>query len=169
MIITKGNALNDFVVIDDNHALGTIWILSGSSSMSLPLESSHSSTSILVKGTQSPVKKNAHITPIPASIPNDLNAAILEVRFAEKATIVVTEVSITASPTLLIEVLHDSSIVLPPLLSSLYLWRECKLSSISRAKISMGSRLENWERKINSKPVLCPKIIAQPILSLIHI
>ena len=82
---------------------------------------------------------------------------ILEVRFAEKATMVVTEVSITASPTLLIEVLHDSSIVLPPRLSSLYLWRECKLSSISRANISMGSRLENWERKINSKPVLSPK------------
>ena len=93
--------------------------------------------SILVRGTQSPVKKKAHITPIPASIPNDLNAAILEVRFAEKATMVVTEVSITASPTLLIEVLHDSSIVLPRL-SSLYLWRECKLSSISRANISMG-------------------------------
>ena len=86
-----------------------IWVFFNES----PLESSHSSMSILDRGTQSPVKKKAHMTPIPASIPNDLNAAILEVRFAEKATMVVTEVSITASPTLLIEVLHDSSIVLP--------------------------------------------------------
>ena len=33
----------------------------------------------------------------------------------------------------------------------------------------MGSRLENWERKINSKPVLSPKIIAQLISPYIQI
>ena len=120
-IIINGYALNDFMVIDESHALGIMWILSGSSSNSLPLESSHSSISILVRGTQSPVKKKAHMTPMPASIPNDRKAAVLDVKLAEKATIVVTEVSITARPTLLIEIRQASSIVFPCLLSSLYL------------------------------------------------
>ena len=75
--------------------------------------------SSLARGTHNPVRKKAHITPIPASIPNDLRAAILDVRFAENATIVVTEVSMTARPTLLIETWLDSSMVFPERLSSL--------------------------------------------------
>ena len=84
-----------------------VWVFFNES----PLESSHSSMSILVRGPRVPSRKT-HITPIQLLF-QMISMAILEVRFAEKATMVVTEVSITASPTLLIEVLHDSSIVLP--------------------------------------------------------
>ncbi len=76
---------------------------------------------------------------------------------------VVTDVSIIARPTLLIEIREASSGDFPDFLSSLYLWRLWRLSSISRASINIGSRFENWDLKMNSNPVFCPKMIAQPI------
>ena len=66
-----------------------------------------------------------------------------EVRLAINAIIVVIEVKSTALPTFAIDISADSIGVLPALLSSLYLWRACKLSSIPNAKINIGRRFEN--------------------------
>ena len=96
-------------------------MMSLGSSPSLPLDSSHRSTSSLARGTHSPVRKKAQNTPIPASIPNDLSAAILDVILAMNATIVVTDVSMMASPTLLIDLRTACSEFAPDLRSSLYL------------------------------------------------
>ena len=109
------------------------------------------------------MRKKAQNTPIPASIPKDLSAAMLDVMLAMNATIVVTEVSMIASPTLLIDLRTACSEVAPDLRSSLYLCRLCRLSSISRASISIGSRFENCDLKITSYPDHFPMIIAQPI------
>ena len=140
---TTGANLADWDAREDSQELGIMWITSSGSSFSLPLDSNQLSISSLVRGTQSPVRKKAQNTPIPASIPNDLRAAMLEVMFAINATIVVTEVSIIASPTLLIALCTACSEDAPDLRSSLYLCRLWRLSSISKAKIRIGRRLEN--------------------------
>ena len=99
---TTGANLADWEARLDSQELGIMCTTSSGSSSSLPLDSSQLSMSSLVRGTQSPVRKKAQNTPIPASIPKDLRAAMLEVMLAMKATIVVTEVSMMARPTLLI-------------------------------------------------------------------
>ena len=165
---TTGANLADWEAKLDSQELGIICTTSSGSSSSLPLDSSQLSMSSLVRGTQSPVRKKAQNTPIPASIPKDLRAAMLEVMLAMNATIVVTEVSMMANPTLLIALCTACSEEAPPLRSSLYLCKLCRLSSISNASISMGSRLENWDRKMNSCPVALPRTIAQPISPYIH-
>ena len=54
------------------------------------------------EGHPEPGEEEGAEHPDPASIPKDLRAAMLEVMLAMKATIVVTEVSMMARPTLLI-------------------------------------------------------------------
>ena len=88
--------------------MGIICTCSSVSFTNLPLLSSHKSASNLTNGTQSPVNRKAEATPKPASIPKDLNAAILDVRLAKKATIVVVEVKRIALPTREIDSSADS-------------------------------------------------------------
>ena len=87
--------------------------------MFLPRFSNHSSNETLTSGAQIPVSRNAARTPSAASIPNDLRAAISLNRFAEKAAMVVSEVSIIALPTLLTVTVPASVADFPKPLSSL--------------------------------------------------
>ena len=139
----RGALLADVVARFASHSLGTMCMIPSLSSSNLPLDSIHSSTSCLTSGTHIPVRMKAERTPNPASMPNERNAAISEVRLARNATIVVVEVSMIARPTRVTEMWEASSGLAPFLLSSLYRCSACRLSSIPNASTSIGRRLEN--------------------------
>ena len=103
-----------------SHSFGIRCNFSSFSIVNLPFFSSHKSASIRNNGTQSPVSKKAAATPNPASIPNDLNAAISDVKFARNATMVVDDVSKIALPTREIDSSAEFVIDFPFFLSSLY-------------------------------------------------
>ncbi len=71
-----------------------------SSSGNFPFPRRCLSQSIRINGAQIPVRMNAAATPNAASTPNDLSAAMSEVKFAANADIVVKEVNMIALPTL---------------------------------------------------------------------
>ena len=121
--------------------------------MDLPFRfSSHSSTLIRSNGTHKPVNKNAARIPMAASMPKLRKAAISEKRFAEKAAMVVIDVSMMARPTRVSVMVPDSEALFPSLRSSLYRCRAWRESSIPRARTRIGRRFENCERAIMSHP-----------------
>ena len=120
--------------------------------MFLPRFSIHSSNEILTRGAQIPVSKKAANTPKAASIPNERIAATSLNKLAAKAAIVVIEVSIIARPTRFTVIFPASSAHLPRLLSSLYLCKACRESSIPNAKTRIGNKFENWDLEIISNP-----------------
>ena len=105
--------------------------------------SSHSSKLIRSNGTHRPVKRNAARMPIAASIPKLRKAAISEKRFAEKAAMVVIDVSMIARPTRVSVMVPDSEALLPSLRSSLYRCKAWRESSMPKARTKIGSRFEN--------------------------
>ena len=103
----------------------------------------HSSILNRIRGTHNPVRRNAERIPRAASIPNERKAAISLNKLAAKAAIVVREVSIIALPTRLSVVSVASLVEAPFFLSSLYLCKACRESSIPKASTRMGRRFEN--------------------------
>ena len=144
------NAINgahapENLAVDASHEVGTNLTNPSGSSSNFPLPSNQLSTSYRRRGTHKPVKIKAERTPRPASIPNERNAGISENKLDINAPMVVNDVSIIALPTFEIDMYAEVSVLFPERLSSLYLCNAWRLSSIPRARINIGRRLENCD------------------------